>query len=73
MTVTLTLHCGGCDRTAEGTGPLCKSWVPVSQNFSRESLENPEALTPDGWVMFDPYTLCTYCPDCWTSITEATA
>lgn len=74
MSVTLTLHCEGCDCTAEGTDPLRKQWVSISGGqFHVSQLGDPAALTPEGWVMFDPSTFCTYCPDCWASITEATA
>ena len=28
-----------------------------------------EVLVPKGWVDLDPYTGCTYCPECWAEIT----
>jgi len=27
-------------------------------------------VAPDGWVAFDPYTGCTYCPKCWAEIED---
>lgn len=72
MPVTLKLSCGGCDATADATGPLRKRFVSFSgqdHGFGTIQLDgDPEDLAPEGWVMFDPYTFCTYCPDCWASI-----
>jgi hypothetical protein len=28
-------------------------------------------VVPDGWVAYDPYTYCTYCPKCWEGIEAA--
>lgn len=69
MSVRLVLHCGGCDAVAEA-GPLRKRWVPVrvGSNYGTTVIDDPEPLTPEGWVMFDPYTYATYCPTCWESI-----
>jgi hypothetical protein len=27
-----------------------------------------EIVTELGWVWSDPYTACTYCPECWKEI-----
>jgi len=27
---------------------------------------------PEGWVVYDPYTLVTYCGECWESIENGT-
>lgn len=55
--IRLLFSCGGCDATAEGTGPL-----------RRNPSNTVEDVTPEGWVAFDPYTYCTYCPKCWAKI-----
>lgn len=55
MGVHLLLECGGCDATATA-GPIRR---------------DPEAVTPEGWVMFDPWTQATYCPPCWAAILAA--
>lgn len=71
MGVQLKLSCGGCDATAAGTGALRKRFRSLNgkgYGFGSWQLDNPEDLTPEGWVMFDPYTMCTYCPKCWQSI-----
>jgi hypothetical protein len=72
MSVRLLLSCGGCDATAE-VGPLRRRYVSVfGGNLCRVTTDDPEALAPDGWVMWDPYTHCTYCPECWASIETRT-
>ena len=53
--ITMLFRCGGCDATAEGTGRLEKG-------------ASAQGIAPQGWVAFDPYTSCTYCPECWAEI-----
>jgi hypothetical protein len=48
------LFCGGCDATAT-VGPLRRT-------------DTIESLTPEGWVMFDPWTEATYCSACFAEI-----
>lgn len=59
MSVVVELHCDGCDAVAKGSRPLNAGAVVPSLL----------AACPDGWVMFDSYTYCTYCPGCWAQIT----
>lgn len=65
-----TLSCGGCDMEVQlerfyvrqrfhgfngkdhGFGVWATRWPDI------------EAMAPKGWMVFDPYTRCTYCPDC---------
>lgn len=54
MSVRLLLFCGGCDATAT-VGPLRRT-------------DSIESLTPEGWVMFDPWTEATYCSVCFAGI-----
>ena len=72
MSVQVTFHCGGCDATAEGTAPLRVEFVSFSgrgHGFGQVRPRNTvEDVTPKGWVAYDPYTYCTYCPTCWTEI-----
>ena len=70
MGVRLQLDCGGCDATAT-TEPLRKrfeGFYNKSHGLGTYQLDDPESLTPEGWVMFDPYTQQTYCPDCWRHV-----
>lgn len=71
MIVTVHLACSGCEATAEGTGPLRKRFHGSHGDWGWGSyrVEDVEALAPEGWVMFDPYSATTYCPECWSSIT----
>lgn len=72
--VTVTYQCSGCGAMA----------VAPEQQILREfrSLSGQghgiggyviepvkiESVAPEGWVAYDPYTMCTYCPACWESI-----
>ena len=38
----------------------------------RPALEIEDDPT-DEWVWFDPYTNATYCPSCWSQITDDTS
>jgi hypothetical protein len=71
MTVMLRLTCGGCPATVE-VGPLHKRFHGTHGDwgFGTGVVDPVEDLAPEGWVMFDPYTYCTYCPACWQSIVE---
>ena len=72
MTVTVKFSCGGCDATAEGTTWLRKEFRSItgrSWGFGRPVPVNTvEDVTPEGWIAYDPYTYCTYCPKCWADI-----
>jgi hypothetical protein len=71
MPVTITLNCGGCDARAEGTAPLRRNFVSFSgqdHGFGQFRTGTVEDITPEGWMPYDPYTQCTYCPKCWASI-----
>ena len=75
MSVRLLLECSGCDAKAEGTGRLRRKFVSFSgrdHGFGYWVVQDPEELTPEGWVMFDPYTNATYCPTCWAEIEAPT-
>lgn len=72
MGVRLLLCCGGCDATIE-VGPLRRRFHSIQHGIGGHGwgawkLDDPTELTPEGWVMFDPYTQCTYCPTCWATI-----
>jgi hypothetical protein len=73
VSVHLLLSCGGCDATAQ-VGPLVKRFHGLGgkdYGFGVAAVASPESLTPEGWIMFDPYTYCTYCPTCWQGILTA--
>jgi hypothetical protein len=71
--VSVTAHyaCDGCSATAEA-GPLLRRFEAAfsgrSYGFGRYVYDTVESVAPAGWMTFDPYTGCCYCPDCWSSI-----
>lgn len=71
MGVKLTLHCDGCDATAPG-GTVRREFRSFSgRSYGFGSASNVLHLeVPDGWIDFDRLTYCTYCPKCWSAITE---
>lgn len=71
MGVEITYRCGGCDATAE-SGRVKAEHVPIfggGSGWCKRVVPTIEQAAPEGWVAFDPYTLCCYCPECWASIT----
>lgn len=63
---TLHFACSGCDATAEGTKPL-RQGIVTEHGLAVEPVRAIDTV-PEGWVLFDPYTGCTYCPTCWQEI-----
>ena len=78
MSVKVKFECGGCFAEAEGTDWLSSGVryepagfsLPGVGAMSRRYDDGPDvqAVAPEGWIAYDPYTQCTYCPDCWTGI-----
>jgi hypothetical protein len=77
VSVTVTFACGGCEATA--TAPeqaVRREFVSLSGRDHGVGgyVVTPiliESAAPEGWVAFDPFTQCTYCPVCWAAITDA--
>lgn len=70
MSTRLHLRCDGCFKETEG-GYLRKTFQSVSgRSYGIGVWQMPdlEKAVPDGWVWSDPYTSCTYCPECWKEI-----
>lgn len=71
MSTRLHLKCDGCDAETHSER-INKTFVSVSgRSYGFGSYRMPDidaAIEPTGWVWSDPYTSCTYCPACWTSI-----
>jgi len=71
MSVRVELSCDGCFEKVEGTDRLRKRFHGLNgrdYGFGVYAVDEVETVTPDGWVAFDPYTQCTYCPECVASI-----
>jgi hypothetical protein len=73
MSVKITLACDGCFKESgphmlphrefksfDGRGYGFGVWTDPGLR---------DVPIPAAWVMSDPYTGCTYCPDCWAEIT----
>ena len=61
--------CDGCD--AKETGQLKSTFVGIngmSYGWGVRHETTAQEAAPEGWIAFDPYTLCTYCPECWAGI-----
>lgn len=56
MSVIVKFSCDGCDTQANGTGILTRK------------AKDPQFVAPKGWIAFDIYTGCCYCPTCWEGI-----
>ena len=54
----LTFDCSGCFVTVE--------------RIRLGARDTIQGVAPEGWVAFDPYTHCTYCPKCWAGIVQET-
>lgn len=67
--ITLIFQCGGCFE--EASALLGRTFISVTgrpYGFGRWQTDNVADLAPEGWVVFDPYTQATYCPECWAGI-----
>jgi len=74
--ITINFSCGGCFKEAKGTTFLRRRFHGVngqSYGFGSWKTDPIESVAPEGWVAFDPYTACCYCPDCWAEIENGDA
>jgi hypothetical protein len=70
--IRLTFECGGCD--AKETVPCPPSYFTSfsggSSGLGLRHYPRIEEQAPPGWVAYDPYTFCQYCPTCWAEIED---
>lgn len=69
--IEVIFECGGCGAEAKGTEPIRNVFHSLSgkgYGFGTHKQMSVESVTPDGWIAFDPWTQCTYCPECWDSL-----
>lgn len=67
---TFTLRCNGCDNTAEVPVEVEITTEPLGGAYVKVARRVPQVveLVPDGWVLCEQYTNCTYCAACWAEI-----
>ena len=70
MGTQLHLKCDGCDAEAysERIHKTFESVSGRSHGFGSWRQPDIDAAVPAGWIWSDPYTSCTYCPECWKEI-----
>lgn len=72
MSVFALYRCDEC--FAEATGDrLARRFVSMSgrgYGFGHYEFDDARTAAPDGWMAYDPYTGCTYCPACAESLRE---
>lgn len=73
MSVYITLSCDGCHvETGSHRLPHRKFRSFSGKGHGFGVWEYPtldDVKFPEGWLMSDPFTGCTYCPKCWAEIT----
>lgn len=70
MSVNVIYSCDGCDSHSEPIR-LSRQFQSISgrgYGFGSYEYDQPKDKAPDGWVAYDPYTGCCYCPDCWSKL-----
>ena len=71
MSVKVKFECGGCFVEADGTAFLRRHFDSINgkgYGFGAYRFDTPQDVAPEGWIAFDPYTGCCYCPECWAGI-----
>ena len=75
--VKVEYHCGGCDAVAAAPDQtIRREFMSLSGQSHgigtyhvKPSIDGVvTSAAPEGWMPFDPYTQCTYCPACWALI-----
>lgn len=70
MTIKTIFECGGCLKKEDGKSPQSRFLSLTGKGYGLGSYVEDKIsdLAPEGWIAFDPYTQCTYCPECWDEI-----
>lgn len=74
MPTKLHMTCDGCHAETVSEKWLGRHFNSVNgkgYGFGAWEYDRPEDIAPEGWVVRDPFTGCTYCPECWVEITAA--
>lgn len=74
MPVRVFFDCGGCPASVAGVKLLRPDVVYdyVGAGLDRVTVHYPviEDCAPEGWMVYDPFSGCTYCPECWDAIVD---
>lgn len=71
MPARLFLSCDGCHTETKSEKFLARRFIGVtgrSYGFGRWEHDTPQDIAPEGWIVSDDATGCTYCPECWAEI-----
>lgn len=72
MPVKVVFECGGCAARVETfANAKFVGFTGRSHGFGTVVEDKISNIAPKGWVAFDPYTYCCYCPECWSGIVAA--
>lgn len=71
MSITLEFKCGGCLVKAKGTKTLNPARALRGGWIAEGEAAKAQDAAPEGWIAFDPWTHCTYCPACWDYVRGA--
>jgi len=76
VSVKITFECSGCHAKSDGTSAIRGHFVSITgRDYGFGSMQQDrsiQSVAPEGWLAWDPYTGCTYCPSCWQSIVDGT-
>ena len=67
MPITVTFTCAGCFAVVPGTKPLYKV---AQRSYGPGQYDTAASAAPTGWIAYDPYTGCCYCPTCWKEVVD---
>ena len=79
--VELNYSCGGCHKSQRVKDWIAREFRSFSGRdhgfgthvFTTDMSALVQKTCPEGWIAFDPYTSCTYCPECWKEIEDGIA
>jgi len=70
VSVMVHLECDGCFAKAEPFDVRGRfvSFSGHGHGFGWVRTDKLSDNAPEGWIVHDPLTHCTYCPECWSEI-----
>jgi hypothetical protein len=71
MATRIEMLCDGCGEVVRTERVRAQFRSVSGRSYGFGSYHEPsitDAVHSTGWVWCDPYTSCTYCPECWAEI-----